>query len=338
MVLEVLLINNKNMFADLIKYINFKNPLFQFSLFLLFFACISIADLLIPTSNPVERNGYIIKFIIFLATSDILYFSIRYGFRLTQSNPFNTFVSTFIVLLLIHPTNNIWYFPLAAIMIQVGKFIFRRNKQPIFNPAALAIVLTYTISVIVHMINPTIDTLLVSWWGADMFQNITKDIPFVNVIVPVVLLSFFFYYANSFKKANYIFSFFATYAVGIIFYSILTSSLNAGLTIISLAIFNSTAFAALVMIPEPKTSPSFPKQQIIAGIIVGLGLVIFSTGLSAIPIEPLINTVILADIVTLIIKMKQTKPKTPTPAPNPVQPTMPVQPIQPVNENIKNMA
>lgn len=334
------------MFADLTKYINFKNPLFQFSLFLLFFACIAVADLLIPTINIQERNEYILKFIVLLATSDCLYFGLRYGFRLTQTNPFNTFVSTFIILLLIHPTNSIWYFMLAPIMIQVGKFLLRRSKQPIINPAALAIVLTYIVSVVVNVINPNIDTLLVSWWGADMMQNITRDIPVANVMVPVIFLGLFFYFANSFKKANYIFSFFGTYAIGMIFYSVLTSTLNAGLNIVSLALFNATAFAALVMIPEPKTSPSFPKQQLIAGIIVGLGLVVFSTGLASIPIEPLINTVLLADIVTLIIKMQQNRPKTPAPSMNNLPRLdeaesgvgQPIPQVQPVNENIKNIA
>ncbi|HRN71450.1 MAG TPA: hypothetical protein PLS49_09830, partial [Candidatus Woesebacteria bacterium] len=219
------------------------------------------------------------------------------------------------------------------IMIAVGKLLFRKSKQPIFNPAALAITLTYIISVILHSINPDIDTLLVSWWGADMFQNITQNIPIVNILVPVFFLIMFFRYADSFKKANYIFAFFITFLGSTFIYMLLTASLDSAISFISLAIFNSTAFAALVMIPEPKTSPSFPKQQILAGIIAGLGLLTFNTVFTMFPIDPLINTVLLANIITFILKMSAQKPKVSAPATTPTTP-----PVQPINQNIKNIA
>lgn len=320
------------MFQDLTKYINFKNPLFQFSLFLTFFGFVALADLLIPTTNPAERTEYLVKFILTFVTSGVIYFMIRYGFGLTITNPSNFLISTWIVFLLIHPTNNIWYFPFAVLMIAIGKILFRRAKQPIFNPAALAIVLMYLITVIMNFINPEVDILLVSWWGADMFQNITRDIAIVNVAVPVLFLIIFFRYANSFKKANYIFSFFITFLASTFIYMLLTTSMDRAINFISLAIFNSTAFAALVMIPEPKTSPSFPKQQVIAGILSGLALLAFNTIFAMFPIDPLINTVIFANIVTLIIKISAQKPKVPTVT------TPPVTPVQPVNQNIQNIA
>ncbi len=323
------------MFQDLTKYINFKNSLFQFSLFLCIFGITAITDLLLPTTNPAERMEYIFKFFLTFITGGVVYFMIRYGFGLTITNPSNFLVSTWIVYLLIHPTNNVWYFPLAVIMIAIGKLLLRRMNQPIFNPAALAISLTYILSKIINVINPNVDTLLVSWWGADMFQNITKDIAIINVVIPVVFLFLFFYFANSFKKANYIFAFFITYLASTFIYMYLTTSVDSAINFVSLALFNSTAFCALVMIPEPKTSPSFPKQQIIAGIISGLGLLVFNTILSAYPIDPLINTVLLANIITLYFKISTQKPKTPVAPP---QPAPTIQPQMPVNQNIQNMA
>ncbi|HRN70634.1 MAG TPA: hypothetical protein PLS49_05625, partial [Candidatus Woesebacteria bacterium] len=107
------------MFADLTKYINLKNPLFQFGLFLIFFGLVAITDLLVPTTNPAERMEYLVKFILTFTTATIVYVMIRYGFGLTITNPSNFLISTWIVYLLIHPTNIIWYFPLAIIMIAV---------------------------------------------------------------------------------------------------------------------------------------------------------------------------------------------------------------------------
>lgn len=324
------------MFKDLTKYINFKNPLFQFSLFLTFFGLVAMIDLLLPTTNPTERSEYIFKFFLTFVTSGVIYLMIRYGFGLTITNPSNFLISTWIVYLLIHPTNNVWFFPLAVIMIAVGKYLFLRMKQPIFNPAALAISLTYIVSAVINIINPEVDTLLVSWWGADMFQNITRDIAIINVAVPVLFLIMFFYYANSFKKANYILSFFITFLTSSFIYTYLNTSLDQAMNFVSLALFNSTAFCAIVMIPEPKTSPSFPKQQIIAGILSGFALLVFNTILAMFPIDPLINTVIFANVVTLIMKISAQKPKSPAVVTPPV--TQPVTPVQPVNQNIQNIA
>lgn len=323
------------MFTDLTKYINFKNPLFQFSVFLSIFGLVAFADLIIPTTNSAERTEYIMKFLLTFVTGGVLYFMIRYGFGLTITNPSNFLVSTWIVFLLIHPTNIVWYFPLAVFMIAVGKLFFRRAKQPIFNPAALAIVLTYVVSLALHTINPEIDTLLVSWWGADMFQNITRTIPVLNVIIPVLFLGLFFYYANSFKKIPYALTFFGTFLVLTFVNAFMNLSLDRAFNIVSIMLFNASAFCALVMIPEPKTSPTFQKQQTIIGVIAGIALFIFNNYLAGFPIDPLINTIIVANLATLIAKILSQKPKAPPAAP---APAAPVQPQQPVNQNIQNIA
>ncbi len=333
---------------DLIKYINFKNSLFQFSLFITLFGLVALADLLVPTVNLTERSEYIFKFIITFLTGGAVFFMLRYGFGLTMTNPSNFLVSTWIVYLLLHPTNNIWYFPLAIIMIAVGKFLFRRMKQPIFNPAALAIVLTYVVTYVISLINPQVDTLLVSWWGADMFQNMLSSLPILNVVVSSLFLILFFYFANSFKKASLIFSFFLSFLTLTFFYTVITLSLERATHLVAYMLFNATAFAALVMIPEPKTSPSFPLQQKIIGMLAGIALFVSNNFLTTLPVDPLINTVIFANILTLLVKIQQTKPKAPAtnPSPAPQQntqtPTQPVQPTtpprQPVNQNTQNIA
>lgn len=328
-------LRKRYMFKDLLVYINIKNPLFRFFMWLSFFGFVALADLIIPTTNVAARNEYIVKFIFTFLTSGGVFYLIRYGFGVKAANPFNFLVSTWIVFLLIHPTNSFWMFPFAVLAIAIGKFLFKRNRQPIFNPAALAILLTYLVAKIITIGNPNADTLLVSWWGADMFQNITQEIPIVNVVVPVLFLGTFLFTTTLFKKTTYALSFLITFLISSFVYMFFTSSLESATNFVSLALFNATAFAALVMIPEPKTSPVFPNQQLIVGIIGGLLLLFFNTVLTAFPIDPLINTILVTNLVVLIIKMQKPKTKSPAPAP---QPTQTVPPQQPVNQNIRTIA
>lgn len=297
------------MFTDLNKFFNLKNPLTRTFLFLSLFGLVATADLLIPTSNPAERMDYIIKFILTFVTSAAVFYIVHYGFGLLASNPINFLVSTWIVFLLIHPTNSLWIFPFAIISIALGKLIFRKNKQPIFNPAALAIVLTYLVSQIINLINPASDTLLISWWGADMFQNITSTIPILNILIPLFFFFIFLYCASLFKKIPYILSFFLSFLVSTFIYTFLTVSLETAINFVSISIFNATAFCALVMIPEPKTSPNFPKQQMIVGILAGIALFISNTFFLAFPIDPLINAILVANLLTLLLKTQPSRPQ-----------------------------
>ena len=240
----------------------------------------------------------------------------HYGFGIAISNPINFLVSTLIVFLLIHPTNSLWIFPFAIISVALGKFIFRKNKQPIFNPAALGIAITYLVAKIINQINPASDTLLISWWGADMFQNITRDIPIVNVIVPVFFFFLLFYGASLFKKIPYVLSFLITFMLATFTYTFLIDSPEKAISFISLTLFNATAFCALVMLPEPKTSPNFPNQQIMVGIIAGVSLFLFNTFFGAWPVDPLINSILVANMATLIIKVSGQRPVTSIPVPS----------------------
>ncbi len=188
------------MLKDLLSYINIKNPLFRFFLWISFFGFIALADLLISTKSSTEQTAYIWKFVITFLTSGAVFYIIRYGFGMKAANPLNFLISTWIVFLLIHPTNNLWIFYIAVIAIALSKFLFKRNRQPIFNPAAFAIVITYLITKLISLVNPSAQSLLVSWWGADMFQNSTQNIPILNVIIPVTFLFTFIYTTTLFKK------------------------------------------------------------------------------------------------------------------------------------------
>lgn len=301
------------MFSDILKYVNWKNSLFRFSLFLSFFGIISFFDLVIPTKNVMERNDYILKMFVTFITSAGIYYLIRYGFGMIQSNPLNFYVSTWIVFLLIHPTNSIWYFIFAVVAISIGKFVVKKNKMPVLNPAAFALFLTYAVSMGAQYTVKGADTLLISWWGADMSQNITSKISVLNILVPLFFLFGFVYFANAFKKLPYAITFFVTYIVLLFGFAFSQSStLSQALALAYTMLFNATAFCALVMLPEPKTSPVFMQQQIIVGIIAGITLFVFNTWFGWMPVDTLVNTILIANIVTLIVKSMPRKSITST--------------------------
>ncbi len=291
------------MIQDLKKYLNLKTPLFQFSLFLSLFGALSTIDLLISTVNPVERNQYLMNAIVVFITASAVYYLIRYGFGVKGANPINFLISTWIVYLLIHPTNSIWYFIIAIVAIGVGKYLLRRSNLPIFNPAALALAITYGISVTVTWFNPGVRTLLVSWWGVDMTQNITNTIPVLNIVVPAFFLAVFVRYAGAFRRFRYGLIFFVTFLASMFVYTAITESLPNALSLTSSNLFNARGFCAFVMLSEPKTSPIFPWQHVIIGIASGLALSIFYTALGTVIIDPLLTVVLFANLVTLLTKI-----------------------------------
>ncbi|KXK10440.1 MAG: hypothetical protein UZ22_OP11002000743 [Microgenomates bacterium OLB23] len=61
---------------------------------------------------------------------------------------------------------------------------------------------------------------------------------------------------------------------------------------------------ALVMIPEPKTSPALPEQHAVVGMLAGLALFLYSTILVRFVAEPFMTTILTANIMTWYIKQR----------------------------------
>ncbi len=300
------------MMEDLKKYINFKNPLFRFFLFLSFFSFVATADVIVPTVSSAEKIKYFMTFLVTITGGAAVYYIVRYGFRQTMSNPANFFVSVWIIYLLIHPTSSIWYFVTAVAAVAIGKYIGRRNNLPIFNPAAFGLFLTYVVTYAASLFVPSVEPLLISWWGADMFQNITSNIPLLNIAVPLVFLFSFVYFANAFRKVPYSGTFFGVFLALTFIYSAITGSFDQAVNVTGAMVFNATAFCAFVMLAEPKTSPVFLKEHIGIGVAAAVTLFIFNNILPSWPIDPLLNTVLIANVFVLLSKwMRERRVATP---------------------------
>lgn len=185
--------------------------------------------------------------------------------------PWSALVSGLIIALVIDP-NALWYqvATICALSMAFKNFI-RIDNRHIFNPAAIGLFL-----------GGVVFNLGISWWGAS-FQVIQPDI--WSIIAFLILL--FPAYVSFFRMKRYgsILSFLITYAL-LSSFQILSDP--------------TSLFFALVMLPEPMTSPYKLKKQIFYGAIVAtVGLI-----LSHIPIFPdiLIPALLLGNLLNFFFK------------------------------------
>ena len=282
------------------KFANLKNPLFQFFLYLLAFAFLSTFDLFISGSGQKEIIQYGSNFAVTVVSALVVYYFVRFKLNFVTSNPFNFFISCLIAYLLLHPTNPWWFFVITVLSIAVGKYFVKFNNMPIFNPAALGIVLATIITRVLFLLKLAPDYVLVSWWGTDMTQQFLTKTPLFYIVAALLLLRFM-YFSHKFRKLYYMATFWIVYVAFIIVYSVLTNNQSV-LTINSFAmmVFVTTGFFSFVMLTEPKTSPIFSNQQIIVGILAAVFLFANNTFFASLPIDPFLNTVLAANLMVFV--------------------------------------
>ncbi|OGK51779.1 hypothetical protein A3B02_02525 [Candidatus Roizmanbacteria bacterium RIFCSPLOWO2_01_FULL_42_14] len=285
------------MISKLSPYFKLKSAVTQFFIFLSCFALISFADMYLFSTRSERIHMFIVLAAIILTISGLVY--IVHGIlQRTELNPLHIAISGIIVFLIIHPTQSLILF-VVALTLAVSSKLIRFRGQPILNPAATGIALTFYLSALARK------SVFMSWWGADMVQNFTKGNVLVYYSLAVIFLGGFIYFAWKFNKSSYIASFVMTHLL-FIFYTTLQTTGSSAETIafIIASFFNSFAFLALVMIPEPKTSPSSPKQQVIVGIFGGI--VLYMLLLDSVPFISsdlaFIHTVLATNVVTFVLK------------------------------------
>lgn len=186
--------------------------------------------------------------------------------------PLSALITGFIIALIIDP-NALWYQVATICGLAMGfKKLFRIGGKHIFNPAGAGLFL-----------GGLIFNLPVTWWGAS-FQNITVP-NFGNFLFFFILHLPAYVSVWRLKRFGSIFSFLLIYNLFSRF---------------SLVLDPTTIFFALVMLPEPMTSPFNLKKQIFYGVIVAtVGLI-----LSHIPIFPdiLISALLLGNLFNFFFK------------------------------------
>lgn len=172
-------------------------------------------------------------------------------------------VSGLIIALLTDP-NLPWYIPvLAGILAMFSKNFLKFQGKHIFNPAAFGL-----------LASALIFQTEVSWWAVS-FQTLRQN--FLSFAYFLILLSPA--YVSLIRLRRYFTVGFFILSYGIIFSSF----------------FDPTAlFFALVMLPEPMTTPHNPKYQIVFGIFVAVAAFLIS---SITTLDPLIAALLLGNLI-----------------------------------------
>ncbi len=174
---------------------------------------------------------------------------------------------TSLILTLIFPIFfgvNLVFLALVCVIAMASKYVLVFKKQHIFNPAAIAILLT-------GVIFPTYTAV---WWVAS------------PVMAPVVIICGLLL-VRRIKRREFVFVYLAVYVV----LAVLAATVRSGLsetmpTIQNLALRSELWFFAFVMLTEPFTSPNTKKKQNIYSMIVAIVAVLPQFGLTSFIITP----------------------------------------------------
>lgn len=237
----------------------FRMPKVQLSILLLFIVLSALK--VYPTFRTVNIILISLGFTIFF---DLLFIFLR---KRKLFIPYAAIVTGLIIGLIIDP-EAAWYQIATVSLIAMGtKNFLRISGKHIFNPAAVGLI-----------IGGIIFKQYVSWWGVS-FQNIAQFnyqnmVLFLILLLPILVSGFRmrrFYSILTFLIAFTIFSHIGTFTFSI------TSFLSR-------LIDPTTIFFAIVMLPEPITSPVNPKRQILFGLTVALVFQLIS--------YPAVNTIL----------------------------------------------
>lgn len=183
--------------------------------------------------------------------------------------PSAALVSGLIITLLVSPQNPLYITAFAAFIAILGKHLGRKFfNTNVFNPAAAGLFVTSIIF-----------SNTVSWWGVSW--------GYIPLILTVVLVG----YLVLFRMRRYLIplSFLATY---FLILKLLTFTLQLS------TFFDPTLiFFALVMLPEPMTSPNDHKRQIFYGIFVAILVFVVGNFVGQLPFDPLITALLLGNLV-----------------------------------------
>lgn len=262
------------MFLKLDTFFNIRSVTTRFFIFLTVFAGASTLNLIL-SQNAHGSDFFIERLLLIGGTTAVAIYVMQNNATLRKIgtsaiNPFNAFISATIACLIIDPSTAWYIVPITIIAIMIGKSI-RLQGKPVFNPAAFGLAATYYLFLLMSKAGLTDSVLAISWWGADLRFEALHNQPLVYTLTAAVFLYGFIYYAVAVKKQLLVGSFFMT-TMMIVFYLNLTNGGSSVPTIRFLieSLFGVTAFMALVMIAEPKTSPTPMKRQILVGVLGGL--------------------------------------------------------------------
>ena len=219
------------------------NPKAQFIFFLLLFFIVTSFRI------PLTQSFYILTLCVsFSALAELVF---TYTRKKTLFIPYSAIIMGLILSLIINPYTQ-WFQVLVSCVAAIGtKHLVRVKQRHIFNPAATGLLVTW----VIYQTHP-------SWWSATLYPPTTLTIP--NLVIFLSLLALAFVSCYKYKRFNTFLSFILSFTI----LSLLLSPSISITPLISRLLNPVILFYAIVMLPEPMTSPVNKKRQILYGCVV----------------------------------------------------------------------
>lgn len=191
-------------------------------------------------------------------------------------------VSGMIIGMLISPMLPFYMTVVTAVVAMLSKHFLRISNRHVVNPAAFGLLITGFLF-----------SQPVSWWAVSWQQLATTKIE--NVIFFLILLSPGFVSMLRMRRYRILFSFFVGYALVWSLF-LFHGKFSPDILFNTVIVDPTTLFFALVMLPEPMTTPNNKRQQILFGLTVALFTALTSLPVfSAVP-DSLIFSLIVANV------------------------------------------
>lgn len=211
---------------------------------------LSIYYLVAAFHLPLTQSLYLLFFcLLFTVSSDLLFKKLK---KRSFQIPYSAIITGLILTLIIDTSANIFQILIICASAMLIKNFLRFDKH-IFNPAASGLLVGFFIF-----------GLYPSWWAASFYTTGEFSIPNLFIISAVLLFGF----VSLYRLKRYVTV--ASYLGMLGILSFIFSLSNSFSSLISLLFAPGTLFFALVMLPEPMTSPFKKVVQAVFGISVAL--------------------------------------------------------------------
>lgn len=167
--------------------------------------------------------------------------------------PYAAIVTGCIIGLLILPTAPIWEIAVVTFLAMASKNFLRFGGKHLFNPAAFGL-----------FVSAFFFKNIVTWWGVST-QDPTR-FTLQGIILFLILLSPFCISGLRIKRYLSSFAFYILYSL----FNALFVHITSFSVLLTVIINPMIIFFAIVMVPEPMTSPVRPPRQVFYGLLVAI--------------------------------------------------------------------
>lgn len=270
------------MFREYKIFLNPKSNVFQFAILVLAFSLFSIASSYNPMADFADTIGNktfydaiyifgILHLIFFLYT-----FAAKKFLDDKFFNPLNLYITLNIIFVVLKPDLelSIILIPLCFFITIVLNKLTRYKGQPVFNPAAFGIFISFIFFYLLTLIGVFNENIFVSWWGANVIKGV-QPFEIWQVLLGLICIALFIYFGIKNNKGIYGLSFIMlflliqgyTFVLNKWVWKIDTAPINE---IFLGFIIGNLFYFGLIMLIEPKTSPTNRKQQFLFGAIAAV--------------------------------------------------------------------